>query len=120
MALCVSSQEPHVLSLTPFPHPFSLQEIIYPLGAEIDVRAVKVGDETLSVMEIWGAEYQENDALLIKPEHRDLMQRICDRERCLMQVGVRVGGSRDVLGRVDQGCKEGCLPACCWVLSAVL
>ena len=35
-----------------------VKEIIYPLGAEIDVRAVRVGDETLSVMEIWGAEYQ--------------------------------------------------------------
>ena len=35
-----------------------LKEIIYPLGGQIDVRAVKVGDETLSVMEIWGAEYQ--------------------------------------------------------------
>ena len=35
-----------------------VKEIIYPLGAKIDVRAVKVGDETLSVLEIWGAEYQ--------------------------------------------------------------
>jgi phosphoribosylformylglycinamidine synthase len=63
-----------------------LKEIIYPLGGTIEVRAVKVGDETLSVMEIWGAEYQENDAILIKPESRDLLQSICDRERCLMQV----------------------------------
>ncbi len=47
----------------------------------------QVGDETLSVLEIWGAEYQENDALLIKPEQRDALQAICDRERCLMQVG---------------------------------
>lgn len=69
------------------------QEIIYPLGAEIDVRAVKVGDETLSVMEIWGAEYQENDCLLIRPEARDLLQSFCDRERCLMQVrAARVRG----------------------------
>ena len=50
------------------------------------VYVLQVGDETLSVMEIWGAEYQENDALLIKPEHRAVMQSICDRERCLMQV----------------------------------
>eukprot|EP00878_Enallax_costatus_P038621 GHUV01043997.1.p1 GENE.GHUV01043997.1~~GHUV01043997.1.p1 ORF type:complete len:150 (-),score=21.60 GHUV01043997.1:4-453(-) len=67
-----------------------VKEIIYPLGGEIDVRAVKVGDETMSVLEIWGAEYQENDCLLIKPESRDLLQAVCDRERCLMQVrGVR-------------------------------
>jgi phosphoribosylformylglycinamidine synthase len=63
-----------------------VKEIIYPLGAEIDVRAVKVGDETLSVMEIWGAEYQENDCLLIKKDDRDMLQSICDRERCAMQV----------------------------------
>lgn len=42
----------------------------------------------MSVLEIWGAEYQENDCLLIKPESRDLLQAICDRERCFMQVGV--------------------------------
>jgi phosphoribosylformylglycinamidine (FGAM) synthase-like enzyme len=43
----------------------------------------------MSVLEIWGAEYQENDCLLIKPESRDLLQAICDRERCFMQVGVQ-------------------------------
>ena len=63
-----------------------VKEIIYPLGAEIDIRAVRVGDDTLSVMEIWGAEYQENDCLLIKPDARGLLQSICDRERCFMQV----------------------------------
>ena len=42
------------------------------------------------MLEIWGAEYQENDCLLIKPESRDLLQGICDRERCLMQVSRRV------------------------------
>jgi hypothetical protein len=31
---------------------------------------VLVGDETMSVMDIWGAEYQENDAILIGPEAR--------------------------------------------------
>lgn len=49
---------------------------------------MQVGDETLSVLEIWGAEYQENDCLLIRPDKRDLMQSICDRERCFMQVRV--------------------------------
>ncbi|PNW79730.1 hypothetical protein CHLRE_08g364800v5 [Chlamydomonas reinhardtii] len=70
-----------------------VKEIIYPLGAKIDVRAVKVGDETLSVLEIWGAEYQENDCLLIKSEHRDMLQSICDRERCFMQVIGTIDGS---------------------------
>jgi phosphoribosylformylglycinamidine synthase len=63
-----------------------VKEIIYPLGAEIDVRAVRVGDETMSVLEIWGAEYQENDCLLIKPQDRALLEGVCARERCIMQV----------------------------------
>ncbi|MEW5304184.1 MAG: hypothetical protein WDW36_006814 [Sanguina aurantia] len=70
-----------------------VKEIIYPLGAEIDVRAVKVGDETMSVLEIWGAEYQENDAILIKAEDRALLQSVCDRERCFMQVIGTINGS---------------------------
>ena len=63
-----------------------VKEIIYPLGAHIDVRAVKLGDKTMSVLEIWGAEYQENDCLLIKPESRGILEGICERERCNMQV----------------------------------
>ena len=62
-----------------------VKEIIYPLGAEIDVRAVKLGDATMSVLEIWGAEYQENDCLLIRDADAELLRGICDRERTYMQ-----------------------------------
>ena len=65
-----------------------VKEIIYPLGAEIDIRKIKLGDDTMSVLEIWGAEYQENDCILIKPEDEALLQSICDRERTYMQVRV--------------------------------
>ena len=63
-----------------------MKEIIYPLGATIDVREIRLGDETMSVLEIWGAEYQENDCLLIRAEDRGLLEGICARERALMQV----------------------------------
>jgi phosphoribosylformylglycinamidine synthase len=63
-----------------------VKEIIYPKGAEIDVRSIVVGDETMSVLEIWGAEYQEQDALLIRPESEALMRSICERERVSMAV----------------------------------
>ena len=63
-----------------------MKEIIYPLGATIDVRAIRLGDETMSVLEIWGAEYQENDCLLIRSEDRGLLEGICARERAIMQV----------------------------------
>ena len=68
-----------------------VKEIIYPGGAEIDIRAIKVGDPSMSVMEIWGAEYQENDCVLIKPGARDLLQGVCDRERCIMQASAGPG-----------------------------
>ncbi len=58
-----------------------VKEIIYPAGARIEIRNILVGDETLSVLEIWGAEYQENDALLIRPEHRELFDSLCRREK---------------------------------------
>ncbi|KAL4621065.1 hypothetical protein ACB092_06G201000 [Castanea dentata] len=69
-----------------------VKEIIYPKGAEIDIRAVVVGDHTMSVLEIWGAEYQEQDAILVKPESRNLLQSICDRERVSMAVIGKING----------------------------
>ena len=43
-----------------------VKEIIYPAGAQIEIRKILLGDNTLSVLEIWGAEYQEQNALLIR------------------------------------------------------
>ncbi|KAK9844820.1 hypothetical protein WJX74_007244 [Apatococcus lobatus] len=74
-----------------------VKEIIYPLGAEIDIRQVKVGDETLSVLEIWGAEYQENDCILIPQEKRELLQEVCLRERTFMQVIGSISGDGKIV-----------------------
>lgn len=75
-----------------------VKEIIYPKGAEIDIRAIVVGDHTMSVLEIWGAEYQEQDAILVKPESRNLLQSLCQRERVSMAVlGAISGEGRIVL-----------------------
>ncbi|PQP95817.1 putative phosphoribosylformylglycinamidine synthase chloroplastic/mitochondrial [Prunus yedoensis var. nudiflora] len=46
----------------------------------------------MSVLEIWGAEYQEQDAILVKPESRDLLQSICERERVSMAVIGSING----------------------------
>ncbi|XP_050236301.1 probable phosphoribosylformylglycinamidine synthase, chloroplastic/mitochondrial [Mercurialis annua] len=84
-----------------------VKEIIYPKGAVIDIRAIVVGDHTMSVLEIWGAEYQEQDAILVKPESRDLLQSICERERVSMAViGTINGEGRVVL--VDSSAIEKC------------
>ena len=53
---------------------------------------VYVGDETLSVLEIWGAEYQENNALLIKPESKSMFEQIAARERCPIRILGEVTG----------------------------
>uniref|UniRef100_A0A2P2KHD9 phosphoribosylformylglycinamidine synthase n=2 Tax=Rhizophora mucronata TaxID=61149 RepID=A0A2P2KHD9_RHIMU len=84
-----------------------VKEIIYPKGAEIDIQAIVVGDHTMSVLEIWGAEYQEQDAILVKPESCSLLQSICERERLPMAViGTISGDGRVVL--VDSLAVEKC------------
>lgn len=57
-----------------------------------------MADATLSVLEIWTAEYQEADALLLRPEHVQLFSDICQRERCPVAfVGTVTGDGRIVL-----------------------
>lgn len=75
-----------------------LKEIVAPAGGRIDVRAILVGDSTLSVLEIWGAEYQEADALLIAPTAVPLFTALCARE-CVpaAYVGHVTGDGRVVL-----------------------
>jgi phosphoribosylformylglycinamidine synthase len=75
-----------------------LKEIVEPAGAQIDVRQIPVGDDTLSILEIWGAEYQENNALLLRPEQADLFRALCTREKVPVAfVGRITGDGRIVL-----------------------
>ena len=55
-----------------------VKEIIYPAGAKIEIKKIQLGDSTLSVLEIWGAEYQEQNALLINPERAEEFLTSCD------------------------------------------
>jgi phosphoribosylformylglycinamidine synthase len=57
-----------------------VKEIIYPAGAKIDIRKIILGDNTLSVLEIWGAEYQEQDALLLSRNKVEMFKLLCERE----------------------------------------
>ena len=75
-----------------------LKEIVAPEGARINIRALPVGDRSLSVLEIWGAEYQENDALLLHPQHEDAFKTLCRREKIQAAfVGHVTGNGRIVL-----------------------
>ncbi|HEX8949079.1 MAG TPA: phosphoribosylformylglycinamidine synthase, partial [Dissulfurispiraceae bacterium] len=58
-----------------------VKELISPAGAKIDIRKIIVGDDTLSVLEIWGAEYQEQDAFLVRPGRIGMFRNLCEREK---------------------------------------
>ncbi len=53
----------------------------------------------MSVLEIWGAEYQENNALLIKPEDREMFESIAARENCPIRILGAVTGDGKVVVR---------------------
>ena len=79
-----------------------LKEIVEPAGARIEVRAVPVGDDTLSVLEIWGAEYQENDALLLRPGDEGLFHDLCEREKVTYGLVGRVTGDGRIVLHDEQ------------------
>jgi len=75
-----------------------LTEIVEPAGGRIEIRDIQLGDRTMSVLEIWGAEYQERNAFLIAPESLELLQTICDREKVgLENLGMITGDGKIVV-----------------------
>uniref|UniRef100_T1IU41 Phosphoribosylformylglycinamidine synthase n=1 Tax=Strigamia maritima TaxID=126957 RepID=T1IU41_STRMM len=59
-----------------------LKEIVEPQGAVIYSNAFQFGDPTISILELWGAEYQESNAVLVKNCDKNTLNEICLRERC--------------------------------------
>ncbi|CAH2308064.1 phosphoribosylformylglycinamidine synthase [Pelobates cultripes] len=75
-----------------------LKELSEPQGAVIYTRHFQLGDPTLSVLEIWGAEYQESNALLVRPSDEKFLRSVCSRERCPVDfVGKITGDGKIVL-----------------------
>ncbi|XP_017079481.2 phosphoribosylformylglycinamidine synthase [Drosophila eugracilis] len=77
-----------------------LKELVEPgfAGAIIFSKEFQLGDPTITALELWGAEYQENNAILCKEDQRDLLEKICRRERCPISfVGVVTGNGRVTL-----------------------
>ncbi len=58
-----------------------LTELIEPIGGKVEIRNINLGDKTMSVLEIWGNESQERNALLIEPDKLEIFSEICKRER---------------------------------------
>ncbi|XP_066999437.2 phosphoribosylformylglycinamidine synthase [Anabrus simplex] len=63
-----------------------LKELVEPSGAVIFTKRFQLGDPTISTLELWGAEYQENDAILCRKNDIPLLLEIGRRERCPVNV----------------------------------
>jgi phosphoribosylformylglycinamidine synthase len=77
-----------------------LKEICEPAGALIHVGNFQLGDPTLSVLELWGAEYQETNAVLVRNKDSDVLRKICSRERCPVSFVGQITGD----GKVGMKC----------------
>jgi phosphoribosylformylglycinamidine synthase len=56
-----------------------------------------VGDATLSVLELWGAEFQENNGLLIKKSDENMFEQMAKRENCPFSIMGEVTGDGRVV-----------------------
>ena len=63
-----------------------LKEISAPNGAEIDIRNMVVGDPTMSVKEVWGAELQEKEAMVIREKDCAFLEAVGERENVPVMV----------------------------------
>lgn len=77
-----------------------LKELCEPCGAVIHAGAFHLGDPTLSVMEIWGAEYQESNAFLARSQDRQLLEDVACREKCPIAFVGKITGDGKVLWNV--------------------
>ncbi|BFZ24618.1 hypothetical protein BsWGS_27657 [Bradybaena similaris] len=72
-----------------------LKELAEPAGAVIRADDFQLGDPTISVMELWGAEYQESNAALVRKDDLVLVRTIGQRERCpVYSVGSITGSGK--------------------------
>jgi phosphoribosylformylglycinamidine synthase len=69
-----------------------LKELVEKSGGRIELRRIKLGDPTLSVLKIWIAEFQERCGFLINPSRIDEFKSICEREKVNCEVLGEVTG----------------------------
>ena len=81
-----------------------LKELVEHSGGRIEIRKIRVGDPTMSVLEIYVAEYQERNGLLIRPENIQQFLAICEREKVACEVlGEVTGDLRFVVSDEQDG-----------------
>ncbi|XP_015603817.1 phosphoribosylformylglycinamidine synthase [Cephus cinctus] len=81
-----------------------LKELVEPAGAVIFTRKFELGDPSISTLELWGAEYQENDAILCRPKDSELLRKIAARERCPINFVGTVTGSGKIVLSEEEDC----------------
>ncbi len=69
-----------------------LKELVEHSGGRIGIRKIITGDPTMSVLEIYVAEYQERNGLLVRPDNLAAFQEICAREKVNCEVLGQVTG----------------------------
>ena len=74
-----------------------LTELIEPIGGKVEIRNIKVGDKTMSVLEIWGNESQERNALIIESDKLEIFSEICNREKSDYELLGEVTGDRKII-----------------------
>lgn len=81
-----------------------LTELMEPLGGRVEIRDIVAGDKTMSVLELWVAEYQEGYGLLIREADVGLFRAICEREQVNCEVlGVITGDGNVVVTDTKDG-----------------
>ena len=77
------------------------KEICAPVGARVDLSKVVCGDATMDALELWTAEYQECNTMLVLPSACATVEAVCAREKLpCATVGTLTGDGRIV---VDAG-----------------
>jgi phosphoribosylformylglycinamidine synthase len=69
-----------------------LKELVEKAGGKIELRHIRLGDPTLSVLKIWIAEYQERCGFLIPLERIEEFKSICEREKVNCEILGEVTG----------------------------
>jgi phosphoribosylformylglycinamidine synthase len=70
----------------------ALPEIVDPAGARIELRQIPSGDESMSILELWGNESQERIAMLIWPKDLETIRRMAAREGAPLAIVGEVTG----------------------------
>ncbi|XP_033209922.1 phosphoribosylformylglycinamidine synthase [Belonocnema kinseyi] len=83
-----------------------LKELVEPAGAVIFTKKFELGDPSLSTLELWGAEYQENDAILCRSEDVPLLQQIAEREKCPINFVGTVTGIGKIILSEEEDCDD--------------